>query len=343
MGYYAVKNKHLGTVSKTVTVNYPKSDTGGSRSVVVEEPIYVDVYVESEPFEHSVGHCDNSLHRLQAGIVATEVAEKKSRLENSKRLGKSLDDGFFQVVNCNLTMQAKEESANAKALVGALFAQQKELLKIKERMEGDYNLIKTRYVKLFEDYDKELHSRVYGLNKRTFRLVEESAKEMMRPTSSMLMTVSLVGQKENFALQTKITASRVKHFASQVILRVKDFIESQNLLNFSLKAILARDNRKEDYYIPVMCMQTSEGNRSEFYMFTNGLVSKDEKIASELEQQLVAPTMKWSEMREEDKSRITESLSDEVNSAYAATERDRRVGALIMKLWQSNIPMVLTK
>ena len=343
MGYYAVKNRHLGTVRKTVTVNYPKSDTGGSRSVVVEEPVYIDVYVESDPFEHSVDHCDNSLHLLQSGIVAAEAAEKKSRIENSQRLGKSLDDGFFQVVSCNLTMQAKEESANAKALVGALFAQQKELLKIKDRMEGDYNLIKTRYIKLFEDYDKELHNRVYALNKRTFRLVEESAKEMMRPTSSMLMTASLVGQKENFALQTKITASRVKHFASQVILRVKGFIESQNLLNFSLKTILTGENRKEDYYIPVMCMQASEGERSEFYMFTNGLVNKNEKIASELEQRLVAPDMKWREMREEDKNRITESLSAEVNTSCAGSERDRRVGALIMKLWQSNIPMVLNK
>ena len=210
MGYYAAKQKYLGTVRKTVNVSYPKSESGGSKSVVVEEPVYVDVYVESDPFERSVDGCDNSLHLLQAGIVAAEAAEKKSRIENSKRLGKSLDDGFFQVVNSNLTMQAKEEAANAKALVGALFSQQKELLKMKQRMEGDYNLIKSRYVKLFEDYDKELHNRIYALNKRTFRIVEESSKELMRPVSSILTAASLIGQKENLSLQTKITASRVK-------------------------------------------------------------------------------------------------------------------------------------
>ena len=75
MGYYAAKQKYLGTISKTVTITYPKSESGGSRSVTVEEPIYVDVYVESDPFERSVDKCDTSLHLLQAGIVAAEQAE----------------------------------------------------------------------------------------------------------------------------------------------------------------------------------------------------------------------------------------------------------------------------
>lgn len=342
MGYYAAKQKYLGTVRKTVNVSYPKSESGGSKSVVVEEPVYVDVYVESDPFERSVDGCDNSLHLLQAGIVAAEAAEKKSRIENSKRLGKSLDDGFFQVVNSNLTMQAKEEAANAKALVGALFSQQKELLKMKQRMEGDYNLIKSRYVKLFEDYDKELHNRIYALNKRTFRIVEESSKELMRPVSSILTAASLIGQKENLSLQTKITASRVKYFASLVISKVKTFIEGQNLLKGRLRNIVSGGCRKESFYAPVMCMQVSDKHTA-FQFFSSELVNKNEKISLELEQRLMAPMMTWGEMREEDKNRISESLSEQINATYADSERDRRVSALIMKLWQGNVPKVLNK
>lgn len=343
MGYYAARQKYLGKVSKTVTVSYPKSESGGSKSVVVEEPVYVDVYIESDPFEHSVDHCDNSLHLLQAGIVAAEAAEKRSRLENSQRLGQSLDDGFFQVVNSNLTMQAKEESATAKALVGALYAQQKELLKIKGRMEDDYNLIKSRYVKLFEDYDKELHNRVYALNKRVFELVDSSAKELERPTSSMLMAASLVGQKENLSLQTKITASRVKYFASLVIAKVKNFIEGQNVLKFRLRHITSGECSARTYYVPVMCMQTAEGERTAYQIFSNQLVNKNEKVASELEESLMAPSAVWGEMREEDRNRITESLSEQVNASFSDSEGDRRIAALIMEMWQNNVPKVLNK
>lgn len=343
MGYYSSRQQYLGTVRKTVNISYPKSESGGSKSVTVEEPVYVDVYVESDPFEHSVDHCDNSLHLLQAGIVAAEAAEKKSRIENSKRLAKSLDDGFFQVVNSNLTIQAKEESANAKALVGALYSQQQELLKIRQRMEGDYNLIKSRYVKLFEDYDKELHNRIYALNQRTFRLAEESAKELMRPTSSILTAASLIGQKENLALQTKITASRVKYYASLVITKVKSFIEGQNVLKNRLRNIVSDECRSETYHAPVMCIQVSNGKHAESKVYSSGLVDKNERISSILEQTLKAPEMNWQEMRTSDNSRITESLSECINATYAESERDRRVSALIMKLWQDNVPLVLNK
>lgn len=343
MGYYASRQQYLGTVRKTVNISYPKSESGGSKSVTVEEPVYVDVYVESDPFEHSVDHCDNSLHLLQAGIVAAEAAEKKSRIENSKRLGKSLDDGFFQVVNSNLTIQAKEESANAKALVGALYSQQQELLKIKHRMEGDYNLIKSRYVKLFEDYDKELHSRIYALNQRTFRLAEESAKELMRPASSILTAASLIGQKENLSLQTKITASRVKYYASLVITKVKSFIEGQNVLNYRLRNIVSDECRNETYHAPVMCTQMTYGKRSEFKVYSSSLVDKNERISTIVEQRLKAPELNWQEMQTSDHSRITECLSDYINAAYANSERDRRVSSMIMKLWQDNVPLVLNK
>lgn len=343
MGYYAAKQKYLGKVSKMVTISYPKSESGGSKSVVVEEPVYVDVYVESDPFEHSVDHCDNSLHLLQAGIVAAEAAEKQSRLENSQRLGKSLDEGFFQVVTSNLTMQAKEESATAKALVGALYAQQKQLLTIKDQMENDYNLIKSRYVKLFEDYDKELRNRIYALNKRVFELVDSSAKELERPTGSMLMAAALVGQKENLSLQTKITASRVKYFASLVIGKVKEFIEKQNVLRFRLRHITSDECSAHTYYVPVMCMQTAEGERTAYQIFSNKLVNKNGKVASELEESLMAPPAVWGGMPEEDRNRIAASLSEQINASFSDSARDRRIAALILKLWQNNVPKVLNK
>lgn len=343
MGYYASRKQYLGTVSKTVNITYPKSESGGSKSVTVEEPVYVDVYVESDPFEHSVDNCDNSLHLLQAGIVAAEAAEKNSRIENSKRLGKSLNDGFFQVVNSNLTIQAKEESANAKALVGTLYAQQKELMKIRHRMEGDYNLIKSRYVKLFEDYDKELHNRIFALNRRTFQLAEESVKELMRPSSSMLTAASLIGQKENLSLQTKITASRVKFYASLVITKVKSFIEGQNVLKYRLRNIISDECRNETCHAPVMCMQVTEKKRSEFKVYSSSLVAKNERISTIVAQRLKAPELNWQRMQASDNSRITGYLSDYVNAAYADSERGRRVSSLIMKLWEDNVPLVLNK
>lgn len=343
MGYYAAKQKYLGTISKTVTITYPKSESGGSRSVTVEEPIYVDVYVESDPFERSVDKCDTSLHLLQAGIVAAEQAEKKSKQENSLRLGQSLDDGFFQVVNSNITMQAKEEAANAKALVGALFAQQKELLTIRKRMEDDYNLIKSRYIKTFEAYDQELRNRIYALDKRTFRLVQESDEELMRPANSMLMTASILGQKESLLLQTKITASRIKYFTAQVIRRVKDFIEGQNRLKFRLADILTNGHNRQTYSVPAAYLYTAEGNHTEGKVYCSQAINNPAGINDEIAQVLKDPRLSWTEMKAEEKTRITEELAALTDAHYATygPEKDRRIAQTLLKLWNNHTPLTL--
>lgn len=338
MGYYAAHEKYLGTISKTVTITYPKSESGGSKTVTVEEPIYIDVYVESDPFERSVDRCDNSFQLLKTGIAAAEAAEVRSRYDSSRQVGKSLDDGFFQVVNANITMQAKEESANAKALFGTLMVQKQELDKIKERMEGDYNLIKSRYIKLFEDYNKEMHTRIYSLNKQTFKLVEESREEMMRPVDSMLTAASLVGQKENLALQTKITASRVKLFASHVIRKVKDYIEGQNLLKFSLKDILSPRTDAAAYCLPVMYVQTSEGQNCRNSLFTPAALAGQEET---LARHLASDSLTWEAMNPETYRQVTDALSARVTAQYAGSEHSRRIGDTIMALWQKSAPLAL--
>ena len=87
--------------SKTVTVSYPKSESGGSKSVTVDYienvPVDVNIHVDTDPFDSSVSNCNTNVNLLTGAVVATEAAQLISIDKNSKKVASTIVSGFFVI------------------------------------------------------------------------------------------------------------------------------------------------------------------------------------------------------------------------------------------------------
>ena len=64
--------------SGSLNLNFPPSENGGSETVyysgTVDEDVYVNIDVDTNPFDNSVAHCNSSVNLLTGAVVATEAA-----------------------------------------------------------------------------------------------------------------------------------------------------------------------------------------------------------------------------------------------------------------------------
>jgi len=172
--------RYSETVSKTVSVSYPSSQEGGSTSVTVDIPVDVNIHVDTSPFDRSVENCGENVNILTAAVVATESAEIASREFNSRKVANTILGGFFSYIRSEISQQVAELSQNIDADFMHLKELAKSCLAKKKQMEGDYNRISSRYVKIFGDLNNELTNRIYELDKPAFVFKKETDHQKIR-------------------------------------------------------------------------------------------------------------------------------------------------------------------
>jgi len=98
---------------------------------------------------------------LTTSVIATEAAEIESRWRNSKKIAKSVVNGFFNFTRSEISQQVSELTTRVDATLIHLSELSKSVLDKKRQMEVDFNRISSRYVKVFEDLDKETALNIY--------------------------------------------------------------------------------------------------------------------------------------------------------------------------------------
>ena len=175
-------------VSDTVSYDYPASEKGGRGSVYVEIeaqiPVDVNIFVDTSSFDRSVEHCGNNVDLLTGAVVATEVAEIASIKENSERVADTIIGGFFSYIRSEISQQIAELTQNIDAQLMHLKELMQSCRSKKNQMEGDFNRISGRYVKIFEDLNNELSNRIFELDKPTFVFKKETDNQKIRTSDN---------------------------------------------------------------------------------------------------------------------------------------------------------------
>ena len=92
------------------SVSYPASQSGGSVSYsgTAYEDVVVNINVDTDAFDSSVRHCNNSVGALTGAVVATEGAQVASIRQNAIKIGQTIVDGFFSTVRSEISQQITE-------------------------------------------------------------------------------------------------------------------------------------------------------------------------------------------------------------------------------------------
>jgi len=346
MSYSRSYNESVtGRLIKTYHVDYPASEHGGTTSFRVDEeievPFQVNIGVDTNPFDESVQDCNENVNLLTAAVVATEAAEVVSIDHNSKKVANTIVGGFFSYIRSEISQQIAELSQNVDAQLMHLKELAQACLAKKKQMEGDFNRIASRYVKIFDDLNHELSNRVYELDKPVFVFRKETDHQKIRTSDNdMVSTVAIFGS-ESGEIQSKISASIAKKRALDSITKAKIFLWQQKRLNTTIQQCMLNENVARSIYLPVCLFETtSSGNVIDKNIFSQDYIStlKGLKLKNEMIEYFYSGSVKWDAISPESTENIRLYFNSELNSRASQNDlHSVRVREMIQKITQINL------
>ena len=94
---------------------------------------------------------------MQSAVIS---AEKKA----ADQVCANVNRGFYSLINSQISQKVAGLKSEVDSHIMNLNQQQKQLLAIRNRMERDYGMICSRYIKLFGAINKNLQQRVFDGN-----------------------------------------------------------------------------------------------------------------------------------------------------------------------------------
>lgn len=327
------------TVSRTVTVSYPASQNGGSTSATVTIPVEVNIHVDTMPFDQSVQHCENNVNLLTTSIVATEAAEIVSKEVNSRKVAKSIVNGFFSYIRSEISQQIAELSQNIDAHLMHLHELAKSCADKKRQMETDYHRITSRYFKIFDDLNNELSNRIHDLDKPTFSFKKESDNQRIRSIENDMVNVVTVCGTESSGLQSKISASIAKKRALDAINKAKLFLLQQKQINQTIQQSMINESTSNTIYTPVCLVESISENSSDKGVLSPQYIAvlNQKNIKQGLFDSFASKTNKWIKSSDEDIKKISLYFATEINDKITGKDQhSERIRQMIKKIADIN-------
>ncbi|MBO8455227.1 MAG: hypothetical protein IAC08_02335 [Bacteroidetes bacterium] len=326
---------YSGTASTTVSVG------GQSRSVSVpysgyaQEVVTVRVHVDTDPFDYSVGKCNNNVNLLTGAVVATESAQIASIRDNSRKVAQTIINGFFKTVRSEISQQIVELKSRIDATLLHLHELSKRCVEKQVQMEKDYNMITSRYSKVFTDLDNELSNRIHELDRPAF-VFRKTSGECVSPVmdSDMVTTVAVSGLEQS-SLEAKISASVAKKTALDAIMKANRFLEINQKTDSILDKCILPMEGEASYYAPVCYMESSDNQEKSMKR-----IYSQERLPEMDKDQFVEKigSAEWPRPDEATVSRLRKCFNAEVNAHYSnsSAPHDVRVSEYINRLFDIN-------
>jgi hypothetical protein len=194
----------------------------------------------------------NKVDMTTGAVAAMETAVIAQEKSSTEQICGKLDVGFFNVVISQIAQKLANENAKTRALAIELMQQQKALQSLQSRMTGDYNMIGSRYAKLFGSLNQELRNRISELDKPLMDYCSQQVKQLQNRIYGLVSGVPVL-QSESLTATQAIAAAHIKRNAQNLISAAGEYIKhdkqqertTQNLWNSKI-------DDEEIYYVPMI-------------------------------------------------------------------------------------------
>jgi len=334
MSYRAVNDIQSVTISYSGSRSCGKCGNSVSYSGSASETVHIVIDVYDDPFNDSVAHCNKNVNLLTGAVVATETAQVASINKNSKKVADTIVDGFFSLIRSEISQQIAELSKDIDADLMYLRGMAKKCIEKQKQMETDYNRITSRYLKIFEDLNKELENRIFELNKPAFVFKNNSDNHANRTTENDLVSTVTVFGLEGGELQAKISASIAKKRTLNAINQANIFLWKQKKLQSMINQSMLNESISATKYSPVCFLETNnEKSRTERNVYqANFLPEINSNVWIDK-----FKNQNWTMAAKESKDHIQRYFNSEVSNAYNSNNKhDNRVKEMIVKIFDIN-------
>ena len=133
----------------------------------------VNFTVDTHPMAQKIDGVAAEVGVLGTAVTAMQAAVVASEKRASEKICQSIDGGFYMLLRSRLSQRVAQFSSTMNSRVGSMMETASAIEHTHEQMQGDFNRIKARYVKLFSRLDRSLEKRVRELDKDAMLLAQQ--------------------------------------------------------------------------------------------------------------------------------------------------------------------------
>ena len=183
----------------------------------------IDCVLDTNPMAEEINTVSNHIKGTTTAVVAMQTAVVLAEKKAADDVCDNVNTGFYTLIRSQISQKIAKLQSDVDSYLMQLNAQKKQLMAIRGRMERDYNMISSRYLKLFNGLNQNLKQRIFELDKPTVDFAVKELEKVSNRTKYLTATVP-VSQLESLAASQKIIASNVKFRGLRVINSMTNFL-----------------------------------------------------------------------------------------------------------------------
>lgn len=336
--------KYRQTARDTISVPYPyfdgKNHSTRHQNVSIAVPIEIDITVDTDPFDESITDCNEHVSVLTGSVIASEAAQITSIRKNAKSISGTIVEGFFGLIRSELSQQISEMKPRVEALLIELIKHQESCIGKKSQMEQDYLRISKRYLKLFDELDKEMYNRIRKMDEAAFTIHGKLNDQVSMSISDVNAGIVTIFNKEGGSVHSMLFASGLRSKAMQLLNNGKKYLISEKNLARNIKRILSSEStekyKRKNIPIVMLEAKSSAANTDKEIKYDNNFSSFQK---TDIKPQILKSfeNTKWKALDEVKRKKMEDYFQLEINKTSAVTsEHTSRVSEKIMQLWNTN-------
>jgi hypothetical protein len=292
--------------------------------------------IDTLPMANEISSVSGHIKGTTTAVVAMQTAVVLAEKKAADHVCDNVNRGFYTLIRSQISQKIAKLQSEVDSHLMQLNQHKKQLWAIKSRMERDYNMISSRYLKLFNGLNQNLKQRVLELDRPTFDFADKEAGRVSNRIKYLTSTVP-VSQLESLALSQKIIASNVKYRSMKVIGSMTSFLSDMNRQKHLTEKILLQSNAKIDnatLSVPVViseCNFDKFDNKNVDITVSRAQLNQQTQIAVKNAVNQNVENLQWQNERE-----INKEIKSEFSKFLSNSSSSQRVKDVANKLFAAN-------
>lgn len=337
---------HIEPVHDTISVDYPASEHGGTRTVAYngEVEVEITVTVDTDPFDYSVARTAKNVENLTYRIRNTQEAQVATIKESCQKVSGSMINGFYSLVRKDLSGQKAEEYSKLQSKLAMLMETSKALEDKFHRMDQDISRIQRHYSNIFQDIDENLSKRIGELNKNSFYMADRVREDLILGPGKKEAAFGLDQSIDVTRSNSLMTTARMRKKISDVMNHISGYLLKSTDYRTNLARILndqPTDGIEWEFVPAIICRRTNlmaPDQQESAYAAPKELANDIYPVLKQFDSG--RQPYDWQRLDSRELEQIDQAYAQYVQNAAIEggqnTEADNRVYKLMMEMWQNS-------
>ena len=291
--------------------------------------------VDTKPMADEMRSVSRHVNATTDAVVAMQTAVIIAEEKAADHVCNNVNKGFYSLIRSQISQKMAKLQSEVDSHLMQLVQQKNALLSIKNRMQKDYNMIASRYIKLFNGLNSNLKQRVFELDKPTIDFAVKEVDKVSNRTKYLTATIP-IAQLESLAASQKIVASNVKYRGLNVIKSMRSFLFEMNTQKKLTDQILINDGRYTEtatVYIPIVICECNRDKTDTIIEISVSDVELDNISKSAIKNTAFA---ELNQIEWQAKTSPNTEVKSEFSKLVSSSSKSQRVKDMATKLFQSN-------